>query len=42
MSKAKKSTIEVQGSSVTVLSHNQQDSICLTDPIRLELASGIA
>ena len=31
MSKATKSTIEVQGSSVTVLSHNQQDSICLTD-----------
>ena len=31
MSKATKSTIEVQGSSVTVLTHNQQDSICLTD-----------
>ena len=31
MSKAKKSTIKVQGSTVTVLSHNQQDSICLTD-----------
>lgn len=31
MSKTTKSTIEVQGSSVTVLSHNQQDSICLTD-----------
>ncbi len=31
MSKAKKSTIEVQGGSVTVLSQNQQDSICLTD-----------
>jgi len=31
MSKATKSTIEVQGSSVTVLSHNQHDSICLTD-----------
>ena len=31
MSKAKKSTIEVQGSTVTVLSQNQQDSICLTD-----------
>lgn len=31
MSKATKSTLEVQGSSVTVLSHNQQDSICLTD-----------
>ena len=31
MSKAKKSTIEVQGGTVTVLSHNQQDSICLTD-----------
>jgi hypothetical protein len=30
-SKATKSTIEVQGSSVTVLTHNQQDSICLTD-----------
>ena len=31
MNKAKKSTIEVQGSSVTVLTQNQQDSICLTD-----------
>ena len=31
MSKATKSTIEVQGSSVTVLTHNQQDNICLTD-----------
>ena len=31
MSKTTKSTIEVQGSSVIVLSHNQQDSICLTD-----------
>ena len=31
MSKAKKSTIKVQGGTVTVLSHNQQDSICLTD-----------
>ena len=31
MSKTNKSTIEVQGSSVTVLTHNQQDSICLTD-----------
>ncbi len=31
MSKAKKSTIEIQGGTVTVLSQNQQDSICLTD-----------
>jgi len=31
MSKAKKSTIEVQGASVAVLSQNQQDIICLTD-----------
>ena len=31
MSKTTKSTIEVQGSSVIVLSHNKQDSICLTD-----------
>jgi hypothetical protein len=31
MSKTTKNTIEVQGSSVTVLLHNQQDSICLTD-----------
>lgn len=31
MSKARKSTIKIQGGTVTVLSHNQQDSICLTD-----------
>ena len=31
MSKARKSTLEVQGGTVTVLSQNQQDSICLTD-----------
>ena len=31
MSKAKKSTIEVLGAAVAVLSQNQQDSICLTD-----------
>jgi hypothetical protein len=31
MSKGKKSILEVQGSTVTVLSQNQQDSICLTD-----------
>jgi len=31
MSKAKKSTIEVRGATVTVLSLDQQDSICLTD-----------
>lgn len=31
MSKAKKSTIEVQGASVAVISQNQQDTICLTD-----------
>jgi len=31
MSKAKKSTIEVQGASVVVISQNQQDTLCLTD-----------
>ena len=31
MSKAKKTTIEVSGATVTVLTLNQQDSICLTD-----------
>ena len=31
MSKSKKTTIEVQGTSVAVLSQNQQDTICLTD-----------
>lgn len=31
MSKTKKSTLEVQGASVAVLSQNQQDFICLTD-----------
>ena len=31
MSKAKKSTIEVMGADVAVLSHSQQDTICLTD-----------
>ena len=31
MSKAKKTTIEVRGATVTVLSLNQHDSICLTD-----------
>lgn len=31
MSKSKKSTIEVQGASVAVISQNQQDTICLTD-----------
>ena len=31
MSKRKKTTIEVQGTSVVVLSQNQQDIICLTD-----------
>ena len=31
MSKSKKTTIEVQGTSVVVLSQNQQDIICLTD-----------
>ena len=36
MSKAKKSTIEVQGASVTVLSRNQQDLISLTDIARFK------
>jgi hypothetical protein len=31
MSKTRKSTIEVQGASVAVISQNQQDIICLTD-----------
>ena len=31
MSKSKKTTIEVQGTSVVVLSQNQQDIFCLTD-----------
>ena len=31
MSKAKKSTIEVRGTSVAVISQNQQDILCLTD-----------
>ena len=31
MNKAKRSTIEVQGAAVAVLSENQQDIICLTD-----------
>ena len=31
MSKSKKSTIEVQGASVTIISQSQQDTICLTD-----------
>ena len=31
MSKSKKSTIEVQGASITVISKSQQDTICLTD-----------
>ena len=31
MSKAQRSTIEVQGASVAVFSENQQDVICLTD-----------
>ena len=31
MSKSKKTTIEVQGTSIVVLSQNQQDILCLTD-----------
>jgi hypothetical protein len=31
MSKAKRTSIEVQGGTVTVLSQNQQDIFCLTD-----------
>jgi len=34
MTKAKKSTIEVKGAAVTVLSQNQQDFICITDIAR--------
>ncbi len=36
MSKATKRTIKVQGSSVTVLSKNQQDTLCLTDIAKLK------
>jgi KilA domain-containing protein len=36
MSKAKKSTIEVQGAAITVLSQKEQDFICLTDIARFK------
>jgi hypothetical protein len=36
MSKAKRTTIEVQGASVAVLSESQQDIICLTDIARFK------
>jgi len=41
MSKARKSTIEVQGASVTVISQNQYDFICLTDIARFKNPDGI-
>jgi hypothetical protein len=34
MSKPKKTTIEVQGSAITILSQKEQDFICLTDMAR--------
>ncbi len=34
MSKAKKTTIEVQGTAITVLSQKEQDFICLTDMVK--------
>ena len=34
MTKAKRSTIEVKGAAVAVLSQNQQDFICITDIAR--------
>ncbi|MBE0545517.1 MAG: KilA-N domain-containing protein [Verrucomicrobia bacterium] len=36
MSKAKKTTIEVQGAAITVLSQKEQDFICLTDIARFK------
>lgn len=36
MSKTKRTTIEVQGASVAVLSENEQDIICLTDIARFK------
>ena len=36
MSKAKKSTIEVLGAAITVLSQKEQDFICLTDIARFK------
>ncbi|MBI2948384.1 MAG: KilA-N domain-containing protein [Verrucomicrobia bacterium] len=36
MSKAKKSTIEVQGAAITILSQKEQDFICLTDIARFK------
>jgi hypothetical protein len=36
MKKTTRSTIEVQGTSVAVLSQNQQDIICLTDIVKFK------
>jgi hypothetical protein len=36
MSKARKSTIEVQGAAITILSRKEQDFICLTDIARFK------
>ena len=38
MSKNRKSTIDVQGSAITVLSHKEEDLICLTDIARVKNA----
>ena len=36
MSKPKKSTMDVQGTAVTIVTRNQQDLICLTDIARFK------
>ena len=38
MSKTRKSTIEVQGAAITVLSQKEKDFICLTDIARVKNA----
>jgi len=38
MSKTRKSTIEVQGAAITVLSQKEKDFICLTDITRIKNA----
>jgi hypothetical protein len=36
MNKAKRSVLEVQGTTITVLSHQRQDFLCLTDIAKLK------
>ena len=36
MSKSRKSTIEVQGAAITILSRKEQDFLCLTDIARFK------